>query len=44
MMSDETLDKLGTYFVYHNVLMRYQITFERFLKRVENDVWEAWLA
>lgn len=32
-INDEMLDKLGTYFVYHEVYERYGITFESFVDR-----------
>lgn len=32
-IDDEMLDKLGTYFVYHEVYNRYGITFEIFVDR-----------
>lgn len=32
-INDEMLDKLGTYFVYHEVYNRYGITFESFVDR-----------
>lgn len=43
-MPDELLDKLGNYFVYHRILERYGITFETFVRRVQNGSWDAWLA
>ena len=38
-MSDETLHKLGTYFVHFDVLKRYGLTFERFLQLVTIGQW-----
>ncbi|WP_332647022.1 hypothetical protein [Lysinibacillus sp. 54212] len=32
-IDDEMLDKLGVYFVYHEVYDRYGITFESFVER-----------
>lgn len=32
-IDDEILDKLGVYFVYHDLYNRYGITFETFVKR-----------
>ncbi len=32
-IDDEILDKLGTYFVYHDIFNRYGITFETFVDR-----------
>lgn len=43
-MSDELLDKLGTYFEHFDILSRYGITFEDFVGRVRRGVWCAWLA
>ncbi|MEI7027130.1 hypothetical protein [Paenibacillus sp. y28] len=43
-MSDERLDKLGDYFVYHSVNARYGLTFEEFVARVQLGTWEAYLA
>lgn len=43
-MPDELLDKLGTYYVYHRIGERYEITFERFVEQYINGTWEAWLA
>lgn len=31
-MNDEQLEKLGAYFVYHNILDRFNVTFEQFLR------------
>ena len=31
-MNDEHLEKLGTYFVYHNIHDRFNVTFEQFLR------------
>lgn len=38
-MSDETLDKLGRYFVHFDISKRYGLTFERFLQLVTNGQW-----
>jgi len=43
-MNDNRLEKLGTYFVYHQIKERYGITFERFVQKVLNGTWEAYLA
>lgn len=32
-INDELLEKLGVYFVYHDIYNRYGITFERFVER-----------
>ena len=32
-IDDEILDKLGIYFVYHNVYEKYGVTFESFVER-----------
>lgn len=32
-INDELLEKLGTYFVYHDLHRRYGITFEKFVER-----------
>lgn len=34
-MNDILLDRLGDYFVYHEILYRYGITFEQFI-----EIWE----
>lgn len=39
-MTDELLDKLGTYFVYFRIRERYGITFEHFVRMVEAGTWE----
>lgn len=39
-MTDELLDKLGTYFVYFRIRERYGITFERFVQMLEAGTWE----
>lgn len=39
----DRIDKLGTYFVHHNVLERYYISFEKFLKLVDTGKWEEFL-
>lgn len=38
-MNDELLDKLGTYFVYHNIQERHDITFEQFVKQYMRGEW-----
>lgn len=39
----DRIDKLGTYFVYHNVLSRYGFTFEQFVKKVDNGSWDLFV-
>lgn len=39
----DRIDKLGNYFVYHNVLERHYISFEKFLKLVDTGKWEEFL-
>jgi len=36
------IEKLGTYFVYHDLHNRYGITFERFVHMVKLGVWHYW--
>jgi hypothetical protein len=43
-MSDELLDRLGTYFIHFDIGARYGITFDDFVGRVQRRVWVAWLA
>ncbi|HZG83867.1 hypothetical protein [Paenibacillus sp.] len=43
-MTDEQLDRLGEYFVYHRVRERYGLTFEQFVEKYRRGTWEAWLA
>lgn len=43
-MDDDLLDRLGRYFCYFDILNRYGITFEQFVRKVQNGTWEAWLA
>ena len=43
-MSEETLDRLGTYYLYHSVQRRYGTPFVTFVKKVQNGTWEAYLA
>lgn len=31
-ISDELLERLGTYFVYHDIHERFNVTFEQFLR------------
>lgn len=38
-MSDELIDRLGSYFVYHNIRERMAITFERFVNIYLNGRW-----
>lgn len=40
-MNDELLDRLGVYFVYHEVHERYGITFEQFVERNQRGTWEV---
>lgn len=42
-MSDERLDKLGNYFIYHQIHPRYGITFERFVHLVNNGLWSEYV-
>lgn len=37
-MNDEILEKLGVYFVYHNIHERYGITFETFVDRWQRGI------
>lgn len=37
-MTDETLDRLGTYFVYHDIYNKYGITFEIFVGRWQRGI------
>lgn len=39
-MTDEQIDKLGNYFVYHNFRERYQIRFDEFIELVETGKWD----
>lgn len=39
----DRIDKLGNYFVYQNVLIKYGISFEKFLKLVDTGKWEEFL-
>ena len=39
-IDDEMLDKLGVYFVYHEVYSRYGITFESFVDRWTRGILE----
>ena len=41
-INDELLDALGDYFVSHNILARYGITFEEFLHRWQRGILSAW--
>ena len=43
-MSDERLDKLGTYYVHFSINARYGITFERFVKLVTLNRWTDYVA
>jgi predicted RNA-binding protein (virulence factor B family) len=36
----ERIDKLGTYFIYHNIKERFGITFEIFVTMVDSGRWE----
>ena len=39
-IDDELLDKLGTYFVYHELYNRYGLTFETFVDRWTRGILE----
>lgn len=43
-MSDERLEKLGTYFVHRRIRERFGITFARFVELVDAGTWSAWIA
>lgn len=38
-MNDDLLEKLGIYFVYHDIYNRLGITFETFVKRYMQGAW-----
>lgn len=42
-MSDESLEKLGTYFVHLNIYSRFGIPFHRFIMMVQQDVWKGYI-
>ncbi|CAB4142615.1 hypothetical protein UFOVP451_33 [uncultured Caudovirales phage] len=42
-MSDERIEKLGTYFVYFDIRQRYGITFERFVNIVSKGGWHEYV-
>ena len=39
-MNDDLLEKLGIYFVYHDIYNRFGITFESFIDKWSRGVWE----
>ena len=39
-MNDDLLEKLGIYFVHHDIYNRLGITFESFVGRYMNDAWD----
>lgn len=43
-ISDDLLDKLGTYFVHHSIDSRYGIPFEKFIEMHQSGIWTAYLA
>lgn len=43
-MHDDRLDKLGTYFCHWNIGSRYAVTFERFIKMVNNGTWSEFIS
>ena len=43
-VNDEMLDRLGTYFVYHNVYNRYGITFESFVDRWQRGIIQLYVS
>lgn len=44
MRTDESIDKLGTYFTYFEIGNRYDITFEEFVTLVEENRWKEVVA
>lgn len=38
-MSDERLDRLGTYFIYFDIAERLNITFEEWIRTVDSGRW-----
>lgn len=38
-MTDELIEKLGTYFVYHKLREKYGWTFEQFVEKWKSGVW-----
>lgn len=43
-MSDETIDRLGNYFVTLKIADKYGITFERFVEIYKAGTWEDYVA
>lgn len=43
-VSDDLLDKLGTYFVHQSINVCYGITFEKFIELHLSGAWTAYLA
>lgn len=39
MITDEQLNYLGEYFVYHKINITYNITFEDYIFLASNDLW-----
>lgn len=42
-INDELLERLGTYFVYHDIYNCYGMTFETFLDRWQRGILEQYL-
>lgn len=42
-MDDAKLDRLGKYFTYHDILKRYDLTFEQFLLMNQRGDWEVFI-
>lgn len=40
-MTDEQIEKLGDYFVYHRLRERYGWTFEQFVEKYKSGTWAA---
>lgn len=42
-MDMDRIDKLGVYFIYHNILERFGLTFESFVYKVDNGTWDNYI-
>lgn len=40
-INDDDLERLGVYFVYHNIYERYGISFEKFVDRWQRGILEV---
>lgn len=42
-INDDLLERLATYFTYHNLYKRYNLTFEKFIFKYQRGDYHRWI-